>query len=211
MPTLTAQITSKGGEKLSETEQQFTSLSLVVKNNRTLVESLQSSIKGDLLEGENAYYCETKKAKVDAIKRTCIKSLPNVLVIHLQRFEYNWQSGTRIKLNDYFEFPVQLDMQPFTAAGLRVQELGDAHRSELEPDGYYSYDLVGVLVHAGTAEAGHYYSYNKRRAGDPRRPSGRAQKDGFYIFDDTRVEHQDLLSNRPGLPGAVKRPQRFPQ
>ena len=206
MPTLTAQITSKGGEKLSETEQQFTSLSLVVKNNRTLVESLQSSIKGDLLEGENAYYCETKKAKVDAIKRTCIKSLPNVLVIHLQRFEYNWQSGTRIKLNDYFEFPVQLDMQPFTAAGLRVQELGDAHRSELEPDGYYSYDLVGVLVHAGTAEAGHYYSYNKRRAGDPRRPSGRAQKDGFYIFDDTRVEHQDLLSNRPGLPGADKRP-----
>lgn len=93
--SFTQQITSKTGELLSETEQEFTSLSLVVKDNNTLVESLSSMIKGDLLEGENAYHCDKTKSKIDAIKRTCIKALPTVLIMHLQRFEYNWQIGTR--------------------------------------------------------------------------------------------------------------------
>lgn len=35
-------------------------------------------------------------------------------------------------------------------------------RSEF-PDSYYEYKLAGVLVHAGTADSGHYYSYIKRR------------------------------------------------
>lgn len=30
-----------------------------------------------------------------------------------------------------------------------------------QPDDYYKYDLVGVIVHAGTADSGHYYSYIK--------------------------------------------------
>lgn len=31
------------------------------------------------------------------------------------------------------------------------------------PDAYYEYKLAGVLVHMGTADSGHYYSYIKRR------------------------------------------------
>lgn len=30
-----------------------------------------------------------------------------------------------------------------------------------KPSEYYQYDLVGVIVHAGTADSGHYYSYIK--------------------------------------------------
>jgi ubiquitin C-terminal hydrolase len=29
------------------------------------------------------------------------------------------------------------------------------------PPEYYQFDLVGVIVHAGTADSGHYYSYIK--------------------------------------------------
>lgn len=36
----------------------------------------------------------------------------------------------------------------------------------MRPDAYYQYDLVGVVVHSGTAFAGHYYSYIKERDGD---------------------------------------------
>jgi ubiquitin C-terminal hydrolase len=36
----------------------------------------------------------------------------------------------------------------------------------MRPDAYYHYDLVGVVVHSGTAFAGHYYSYIKERDGD---------------------------------------------
>lgn len=32
-----------------------------------------------------------------------------------------------------------------------------------QPPDYYDYDLVGVLVHNGTAEQGHYYSFVKVR------------------------------------------------
>lgn len=27
------------------------------------------------------------------------------------------------------------------------------------PENYYNYDLKGTIIHFGTAEAGHYYSY----------------------------------------------------
>jgi len=36
----------------------------------------------------------------------------------------------------------------------------------MQPDDYYNYDLVGVLVHRGVAESGHYYSFIKVRNGD---------------------------------------------
>lgn len=30
-------------------------------------------------------------------------------------------------------------------------------------DSYYEFELVGVLVHSGSADAGHYYSFIKER------------------------------------------------
>ena len=64
----------------------------------------------------------------------CIKNLPQVLVIQLKRFDYDWERydnfGNHIfncdlsfremavKFNDYFEFPKEFDLQPYTAAGL---------------------------------------------------------------------------------------------
>lgn len=34
-----------------------------------------------------------------------------------------------------------------------------------QPDDYYKFDLVGIIVHAGTADSGHYYSYIKEQEG----------------------------------------------
>ena len=39
----------------------------------------------------------------DTLKRTCIKALPPVLVIHLKRFGYDWEAGRAIKCDDHFE------------------------------------------------------------------------------------------------------------
>ena len=191
------QITSKGGELMSQTEQEFTTLTLGVKDYANLEESLASSIKGDLLEGPNAYYCEKIKSKVDAIKRTCVNRLPKMLMIHLQRFEYDWSVETRFKLNDHFEFPIDLDMRPYTVAGLAEaagKDLSEDSKHKLYPPSYYQYKLVGVLVHSGTAEAGHYYSYAKQRGGED---------DSFYIFDDTRVEQYDLEARPARTPPFV--------
>ena len=41
------------------------------------------------MEGDNAWYCEALGRETAAVKRTCIKSLPQTLVVHLKRFEYD--------------------------------------------------------------------------------------------------------------------------
>jgi ubiquitin C-terminal hydrolase len=35
-----------------------------------------------------------------------------------------------------------------------------------QPDDYYCYQLKGVVVHAGTAEGGHYYSFIRENFGE---------------------------------------------
>lgn len=52
--------------------------------------------------------------QVVTIKRLCVRKLPPVLAIQLKRFEYDYERDCAIKFNDYFEFPRELDMEPYT-------------------------------------------------------------------------------------------------
>ena len=60
-------------------------------------------MKGDWLEGDNAYLCEKCEEKRDTLKRMCIKTLPPVLVVQLKRFDYDWEANRAIKYDDLFE------------------------------------------------------------------------------------------------------------
>lgn len=59
---------------------------------------------------------------MDTVKRLLIKKLPPVLAIQLKRFDYDWERECAIKFNDYFEFPRELDMEPYTVAGVAKLE-----------------------------------------------------------------------------------------
>lgn len=48
----------------------------------------------------------------------CVKKLPKMLAIQLKRFDYDWERDCPIKFNDYFEFPREIDMEPYTVYGL---------------------------------------------------------------------------------------------
>ncbi len=50
-----------------------------------------------------------------------------------------------------------------TARPLVLQESGPVEPLPRRPPAYYQYELKGVVVHSGTAFAGHYYSYIKAR------------------------------------------------
>ena len=93
----------KGCDHTYDREESFLSLPLPVKSKKQLEESLKEFVKGDWLEGDNAYFCEKCQEKRDTLKRTCIKTLPPVLVVHLKRFDYDWEAGRAIKYDDYFE------------------------------------------------------------------------------------------------------------
>lgn len=56
--------------------------------------------QGELMEGDNAYMCEELGKRVPAVKRTAIKSLPQMLCVHLKRFEFDYLNQTRHKLRD---------------------------------------------------------------------------------------------------------------
>ena len=148
-----------------------------------------------MLAGENAYYCEKCDKKVDTLKRVCINRLPKTLIIVLKRFEFDFDTMQKGKLNDYLEFPDRLDMEPYTQEGLaRVdkekehQEKGNENSEEEEQDSkytrfpkeYYDYKLKGVVIHMGSSDSGHYYSLIEDRESDPEEPK-------WYEFNDTIV------------------------
>ena len=62
-----------------ERSEPFLNIDVPVKNKKTIYESLNAFITGDMLEGDNAYLCAKCDKKVDALKRSCIKELPKYL------------------------------------------------------------------------------------------------------------------------------------
>ena len=46
----------------------------------------------------------------------------------------------------------------------------------------YWYSLVGVVVHTGTAEGGHYYSFIRDRT---------SKENSWYLFNDAEAKHFD--------------------
>ncbi|KAK2595575.1 hypothetical protein QQS21_006686 [Conoideocrella luteorostrata] len=152
---LVQQVKSKECEHISERLEPFSAIQCDIKGKFTLQESLQAYVDGEVMEGENKYKCSTCDRHVDAIKRACLKDVPDNLIFHLKRFDFNLRTMQRSKINDYFSFPQSLDVAPYTVDYLSAE--GDTSPSDL-------FELVGILVHSGTAESGHYYSYIRERA-----------------------------------------------
>lgn len=45
------------------------------------------------------------------------------MIIVLRRFEFDFDSMQRVKVNDYCEFPMSIDMEPYTQEGLERKDL----------------------------------------------------------------------------------------
>ncbi|KAF9113716.1 hypothetical protein BGX27_000930 [Mortierella sp. AM989] len=201
---LVQQIKSKDCEHISEREDSFFSIQCEVKNKKTLEESLQLYVQGEILDGDNKYKCSSCDKHVDAIKRACIKELPQNLILHLKRFDYDMDTMRRIKINDRFEFPTRLDMEPYTLDYLTRKEQAQEAAAVSptthlaggqENSATFQYNLVGVLVHTGTADSGHYYSYIKDRniasmSGSPSQFTN-GDNSHWYLFNDSKVEEFD--------------------
>ena len=121
-----------------------------IKNKKSILESLKAFVQPEMMQGDNAYYCSNCEKKVCASRREFFKVLPNILFIHLKRFEFNFDSTTT-KLNSYCEFPMDLDMEEFSdTSDVMVERL---------PKQYYKYKLKGIIAHTGLLNSGHYYSF----------------------------------------------------
>lgn len=79
-------------------------------------EALKAFVQPETLDGNNQYFCEKCNKKCDAHKGLKFKKFPYVLTLHLKRFDFDYQTLHRIKLNDKVTFPQQLNLNGFVAS-----------------------------------------------------------------------------------------------
>ena len=113
------------------------------------------------MDGDNKINCEKCKIKRNCHKHLVFNTLPNIFVIILKRFEFDYNTMLKYKLNKYFEFPFKLDMKEYLVqnnTGIKTE-----------------YELTGITIHYGVADFGHYYDLIKG-------PDGK-----WYKFNDISV------------------------
>ena len=70
-------------------------LSLEIKNQSTFQEAMNKMISNSIIHG---YLCERCQTRVDVTKQTLLSTLPNVLIVHLQRFTYDFDLNMNAKV-----------------------------------------------------------------------------------------------------------------
>lgn len=106
-------------ENESKRSDRFLDLSLTVRNdfekikNDSIEKALLNYIKPELLNESNQYMCQVCEKKVDAAKGLKIDKFPYILVGQIKRFDLNYATMQRIKLNDRVTFPQILNANCF--------------------------------------------------------------------------------------------------
>ena len=149
----------------------FYSIQLQVQNKKNIYESLDTLTEGELMNGDNCIFCPKCNKKFPALKRQLFRTLPRVLMFVLKRFEFNFDTMTKFKINDYYEFPIELDMNKYTS------EFNDNKNTQKNN----IYILKSVIVHMGNSEGGHYYAFIKDN-----------ETQNWYQFNDTLVTLFDI-------------------
>ena len=125
----------------------------------------------EVLGQDDQWYCGSCKAHVCASKKIDLWKLPNILIIHLKRFQYT--RGYRNKIESVIDFPIDhdLDMAEYLPKGAEKIDT--------------KYSLFGISNHMGSLYSGHYTAYAKLWE-DPNSPAKR-RKNEWYNFNDSYV------------------------
>jgi len=110
-------------------------------SSTSLEEKLYDFFQPEMLEGDNAYWCEACQESCRATKTLSYTHNPSILIVHLRRLILGK------KIQNHTPFDTALEMEPYMA-------LGHASSQKM--------DLIGIISHQGTKEHGHYVAITKR-------------------------------------------------
>ena len=151
---------------LSNTPEPFSIINLPIPpiKEPTLIDCLNLYLKGEILDGDNAWYNETTRQKQSVQKKIVYWSLPSILVIDIKRINpYNYNN----KNQAFISFPINnLDLSEYV--------IGYSKES-------YIYDLYAICNHHGGTQGGHYYSFIR-------------VQNNWFCFNDTSVTEITNLS-----------------
>ena len=137
-------------------------LDLYIPNipNVTLYDCLDQYFNSETLTGDNKYYSEKYKKKIDAKKKINVWELPEVLIIIIQRFEINYKTQSISKNNSIIDTPIeQLNLNKYVK--------GYNNKDNI-------YNLYGICNHIGSINSGHYTATIKNN-------------NNWYNYDDTNI------------------------
>ena len=148
------------------------------KASVTLDQCFEAFTKPERLDENNKWYCSRCKEHVQALKTMQLWRLPNVLIVHLKRFEFK-HILRRDKLDTFVDFPLEsLDMSRHCASSSATLDSSEGVINDHVPA---DYDLFAVTNHFGRMGAGHYTAF--ARSWDE--SSGLSPN--WDLFDDSNV------------------------
>lgn len=155
------------------------------KKGVTLDECFQTFVKPERLDERNMWYCSKCKDHVRAMKTMELWRLPDVLVVHLKRFEFR-NVLRRDKLETFVDFPVEgLDMSQYCGSNQQTGFVNEHMPS--------TYDLFGVENHYGRMGFGHYTAFCREW-------NELGEMGSWSLFDDANVS--SVVGNKVVSPAA---------
>ena len=151
---------------LSSSPEPFFMINLSIPSdvkNPCLKDCFDLYVKGEILEGDNAWYNEKTKQKHSVTKQIRYWSLPTILAIDLKRFN---PVNPANKNQQLVNFPlIDMDLSSYVVGYNKST---------------YIYDLYAVCNHSGGVHGGHYTATIKNANGK------------WYNFNDTTVEEMKV-------------------
>lgn len=171
-------IKCKNVDFIHSIDEDFDSLSLIVRGCANIDESLKKELEIQELTGSEQYKTDEYGLQ-DAIMKTEFVNFPPILMIQLQRFEHDFSNNRNIKINDRFEYKKEIDLTSYLADNSEQLKRNN------------TYLLFAVIVHSGSIASGHYYAYIRPSFDD----------DQWYKFDDTNItiaDEYDVINDNFG-------------
>jgi len=107
-------------------------------------------ISEEILDNDDKYLAEGY-GKQKAKKGIKFLKCPNILILQLKRFEYNQKREAMVKINEYFEFYEDINLENYMYN--KTNQVYDPNEN--------LFSLHSVVVHKGSPNSGHYYAYIK--------------------------------------------------
>ena len=185
-------------------EQPFLTLPIECKGLKSIEESLRAYCTPERLEGSNAYRCSVCNSKQPATKGVALQHCPKLMTLQLKRFDMDWNSGQRIKISTPVRFADRLQMKEFitpeqshTGDTVPASAATPALAASSSKPPSTEYELFSILMHTGSANGGHYYSYTKDLWQRRQQDLGLASRDDPCWFECndtavTRLTHEEV-------------------
>ncbi|KAF7726079.1 hypothetical protein EC973_009053 [Apophysomyces ossiformis] len=165
-------------ETVTSRDESFMDLSIDVEMNSSITSCLRQFSASETLCHKNKYFCDVCCGLQEAERRMKIKTLPNILALHLKRFKYQEQLQKYIKLTYRVVFPFELRL--FNTC----DDTEDADRM---------YELWAFVIHIGSGpHHGHYITVIKSNG-------------QWMLFDDdsvTTIQEEEIQKYFSDLPGS---------